>query len=58
MSETDGATWDFITELSNTHYFEVTMSLGIASRETIWPLNNGISCPHYLQSYYILSKYV
>ena len=58
MSETDGATWDFITELSNTHYFEVTMSLGIASRETTWPLNNGISCPHYLQSYYLLSKQI
>ena len=51
MSETDGATWDFIKELENNNYFSVTISLSVAKIR-------GLACPHYLQSYYLTTNLI
>ena len=51
VSETDGATWDFIKELENNNYFSVTISLSVAKIR-------GLACPHYLQSYYLTTNLI
>ena len=49
MAEVNGSKVDFINELNSYDYTFVTFSLGIAKM-------HGIEHPHYLQSYYVLSK--
>ena len=51
MADINGSTWDLINELSNFHYTAVTASL-MASKTV------GISCPHFLQSYYLLTNLI
>lgn len=51
MADINGSTWDLINELSNFQYASVTASLAAACIA-------GISCPHYLQSYYLLTNII
>lgn len=51
MADINGSTWDLINELSNFQYASVTASLAAARIA-------GISCPHYLQSYYLLTNII